>query len=204
MDIHDGVIQSLYAVALSLSSHERLLDAEAEETLQALQRARMQISNIIQKIREVIFNLRQYGNKLHDLQAGLKSLAKELRSHTLIHVDLELEDSTNRFLDPIRIGSILYIAREAMSNVIRHAGASEVMIRLARIEEQLVLTIRDNGRGFNLAATDAENSGPSEGQGLRNMAERAQLLGGRLLVVSSPGQGTEVCLEVKVWEWMVA
>jgi PAS domain S-box-containing protein len=60
MDIHDGVIQSLYAVALSLSAHERLLDAEAEETRQALQRAGMQISDIIQELRDVIFDLRQH------------------------------------------------------------------------------------------------------------------------------------------------
>ena len=198
MDIHDGVIQSLYAVALSLSAHERLLDVEAEETRQALQRARMQISNIIQEIREVIFDLRQHRRQLPDLQTGLKSLATEPFGHTLIHVDLELEDGTDRFLDPVRVNSILYIAREAMSNVIRHAGASRVMIRLARMEEKLVLTIRDNGRGFNPAATDAENSGPAEGQGLRNMAERARLLGGRLLVVSSPGGGTEVCVEMRV------
>jgi signal transduction histidine kinase len=61
-----------------------------------------------------------------------------------------------------------------------------------------VLTIRDNGRGFNPVATDAENSAPVEGQGLRNMAERAQLLGGRLSVVSSLGNGTEVYVEVRV------
>jgi two-component system, NarL family, sensor histidine kinase DevS len=198
MDIHDGVIQSLYAVALSLSTHERLLAAEAEETRQALQRARMQISNIIQEIREVIFDLRQYRRQLPDLQAGLKSLATELFGHTLIQVDLELEEGTDCFLDPGRVSSILYIAREAMSNVIRHAGANKVMIHLARMEEKLVLTIWDNGRGFNPAATDAENSGPAEGQGLRNMAERGQLLGGRLLVVSSPGHGTEVYVEVRV------
>jgi signal transduction histidine kinase len=198
MDIHDGVIQSLYAVALSLSTQERLLDAEAEETRQALQRARMQISNIIQEIRDVIFDLRQHRRQLPDLQTGLKALATELFGHTLIHVDLELEDSTDCFLDPGRVGSILYIAREAMSNVIRHAGASKVMIHLARMEEKLMLTIWDNGRGFNPAATDAENSGSADGQGLRNMAERAQLLGGQLLVVSSPGNGTEVYVEVRI------
>jgi PAS domain S-box-containing protein len=198
MDIHDGVIQSLYAVALSLSTHERLLDAEAAETRQALQRARMQISNIIQEIREVIFDLRQHRRQLPNLQTGLKALATELFGPTWIHVDLELEDGTDCFLDPGRVGSILYIAREAMSNVIRHAGASKVMIHLARIEEKLVLTIRDNGRGFSPAITDAENSGPAEGQGLRNMAERAQLLGGRLLVASSSGHGTEVSVEVRV------
>jgi signal transduction histidine kinase len=198
MDIHDGVIQSLYAVALSLRAHERLLDVEAEETRQALQRARMQISNIIQEIRDVIFDLRQHRRQLPDLQAGLEALVAELFGPTLIQVDLELEEGTDRFLDPGRVSSILYIAREAMSNVIRHAGASKVMIHLARMEEKLVLTIRDNGRGFNPAATDAENSGPAEGQGLRNMAERAQLLGGRLLVVSSPGHGTEVYVEVRV------
>jgi signal transduction histidine kinase len=60
MDIHDGVIQSMYTVALRLSAHERLLDAEAAETGQALQLARMQISNITQELREVIFGLRQH------------------------------------------------------------------------------------------------------------------------------------------------
>jgi signal transduction histidine kinase len=60
MDIHDGVIQSMYTVALRLSAHERLLDAEAAETRQALQLARMQISNITQELREVIFGLRQH------------------------------------------------------------------------------------------------------------------------------------------------
>jgi signal transduction histidine kinase len=125
-------------------------------------------------------------------------LVAELFGPTSIQVDLELEEGTDCFLDPARVSSILYIAREAMSNVIRHSGASKVMIHLARMEEKLVLTIRDNGRGFDLAATDAESGGPAEGQGLRNMAERAQLLGGRLLVASSPGNGTEVCVEVRV------
>jgi two-component system, NarL family, sensor histidine kinase DevS len=198
MDIHDGVIQSLYAVALSLNAHERLLDVEAAETRQALQRARMQISNIIQEIRDVIFDLRQHRRQLPDLQAGLEALVAELFGPTSIQVDLELEDGIDHFLDAVRVSGILYITREAMSNVIRHAGASKVTIHLARMEEKLVLTIRDDGRGFNPIATDAENSGPTEGQGLRNMAERAQLLGGRSLVVSSPGHGTEVYVEVRV------
>ena len=198
MDIHDGVIQSLYAVALGLSAHERVLGANEEETHEALQRARVQINNIIQEIRAVIFDLRQHRNQPHDLQTGLKTLATEMFGHTSIHVDLDLNTSVDGFPDPIRVEGILYIAHEATSNVFRHAGASKVMIRLAQTEEDLVLTIRDNGRGFNLPANDPENSGPSQRQGLRNMAERAQLLGGRLMVVSSPGHGTEVCLEVRV------
>jgi signal transduction histidine kinase len=72
------------------------------------------------------------------------------------------------------------------------------MIRLAQVKENLVLIIRDNGCGFNPAATETQNNGPAERHGLRNMAERAQLLGGRFMVVSSPGHGTEVCLEVRV------
>jgi PAS domain S-box-containing protein len=198
MDIHDGMIQSLYAVALSLSAHERLLDAEAEKTRQTLKRARVQISNVIQEIRDVIFDLRQHRHQSLDLQTGLKALVTELFGHTLLHVDLELDASVDCSLNPLRVDSILYIAREAMSNVLRHAGASKAMVRLAQIEEGLVLTICDNGCGFNPAATEAQNSGPAERQGLRNMAERAQLLGGQLLVASSPGHGTEVCLEVRV------
>jgi signal transduction histidine kinase len=119
-------------------------------------------------------------------------LANNLRINGLIP-DLELAPDLALDLEEAltaeATANVLYIAREAISNVLRHARASRVAIRLARAGDQLVLTIRDNGQGFNPGRT-----GRRSGDGLRNMAERTGALGGKLEVTSNPGQGTQVDL----------
>lgn len=199
MNLHDGVIQSLYAVALGMSAQERLLGTKALEARQTMQRARRQVNNVIQEIRNVIFDLRQHGNRAQHLQAGLKTLATELGSHASLQVNLELGHSVVSYAhNLIPVEHILYIAREATSNALRHSGAREVMIRMEQREDELTLTIRDDGCGFDQENICSPFGSLSERQGLRNMAERAQLFGGQLRVVSSPAQGTEVSLKVKV------
>ena len=91
----------------------------------------------------------------------------------MTHVDLQAE--ADWILDPTRLDSILRIAHEATSNVIRHADAREVTIRLERVDEQLVLTIRDNGRGFVPEGAVGQGANPATGQGLHNMVGRAQI-----------------------------
>jgi signal transduction histidine kinase len=132
---------------------------------------------------------------------GLRALAEELRVNTLVRPTLEVDAGAEGLLGPDAAAGLLQIAREAASNVIRHARASEVTIRLAQAEGQVVLAVRDNGRGFEPASAE-ERAGPARagGEGLRNMAARAKLLGGRLAVVSGPGRGTEVRLEVPLRE----
>jgi signal transduction histidine kinase len=83
------------------------------------------------------------------------------------------------------------IAQEALTNAVRHAGASKVSVVLQTVGQRLQLTVRDDGRGFDIGTVSE-----SEGIGLAGMRERANLVGGRLRVRSTPGQGTEVCLEV--------
>jgi signal transduction histidine kinase len=106
--------------------------------------------------------------------------------------DVDLQAEADWILDPTRLDSILRIAHEATSNVIRHADAHEVTIRLERVDEKLVLTIRDNGRGFVSEGAVGQGASPATGQGLHNMFGRAQMLGGQLTVLSAPGDGTEV------------
>jgi signal transduction histidine kinase len=86
---------------------------------------------------------------------------------------------------------VLYLVREAVSNVLRHASATVVQIELTRWENGVLLQVNDNGRGFEAPA------GPGgRHHGLHNMAERARLIGGRLVVNSHAGEGTRICLEV--------
>jgi PAS domain S-box-containing protein len=211
MDLHDGVIQSLFAVTLDLAAQERLATPATgavegaggvESTLQGMRRARGQISDIIRDIRNYIYDLRPQELEGRDLRIGLKNVAEELRVNALVRprLEVELDVDAEQRLSSETVASLLHITREATSNVIRHAQASEVSIRLDSPDAQHVeLTIRDNGRGFDSPGVDDRRSGSlstAEGRGLHNMAARVELIGGQLSVTSTPGIGTVVRLSV--------
>ena len=191
MDLHDGVIQSLYGVSLGLGSRERMLGEDQATTRAALRQVRIQIGGVIQMIRNYIFDLRLNELGERGLRAGLESLAEELRVNTLVRSVLVLDEDVEQYLTPPMIAQILQIAREATSNVIRHAGAQSVTIRVVRARRKLILTISDDGRGF---VTRRRGSG--SGHGIRNMATRARGLGGNLTVRSVPGQGTVIRVDI--------
>jgi two-component system, NarL family, sensor histidine kinase DevS len=189
MDLHDGVIQSLYSVVLGLGAEQ----LHAGQTDRAIGKAIDGINRVIQEIRNNIFDLRLRDLGEGGLRGGIEVLAEELRINTLVqpHVDVAAVDSVERCVDADAVTNLLYITREATSNVIRHARANTVTIRLATTDDELVLTIRDNGRGFDPEATESRL-----GDGLRNIRDRARAIGGTFSIASLPGQGTAVCVRV--------
>jgi signal transduction histidine kinase len=196
MDLHDGVIQSLYAVALGLGARARALDGNAETTREALRKAVAHINAVIQEVRNYIFDLRLGEQAARGVRAGLEALAAEMRINALVQPELAVDPTIDLRLPPEAAANLLQVAREATANVIRHAGATAVQVTLEQEGPVLALTVRDNGRGFNPAALTHEGPPGAGGQGLHNMAERARLLGGRLVVRSEPGQGTTIRLEL--------
>jgi signal transduction histidine kinase len=199
MDLHDGAIQSLYAVALGLAAHERALLPAAAPTCEPLRQARAQINAVIQDIRNYIFDLRPQDLTRRGLRAGLEALAEELRINALVRPELTVDAAADDALDPDAAASLLHVAREATANVIRHASATAVQIVLERRNGRLVLAVHDNGRGFDSPNGQRDAAPPPSarsGHGLRNMAERARALGGTLQITSAPGAGTVVCLDV--------
>ena len=105
-------------------------------------------------------------------------------------VELSFDAGVEPLLQPEARGHLLYLAREAISNVLRHAQASSVKIEVARSEDRIVLSVVDDGLGFSMP------SRPQRGRGLRNMAERARLVGGRLDVSTRKGRGTRLRVEL--------
>ena len=192
MDLHDGVIQSLYGVALGLGARARTPDQSPDETRSVLCQVVDQINSAIHDIRSYVFDLRQPQSD-DGLAAELMALISELQMNTLLRAELDLDPAAEYLVDPDAVPNLVQIAREATCNVVRHANASTVRLRLARTDEQLVLMVCDNGKGFR-----PTNAGTLSGHGLSNMAERARALGGRLVVVSEPARGTEVRVEVPV------
>ncbi len=188
-DLHDGVIQSIYAVGLSLEDVPDLMKEDPEEVVERVERAIDSLHFTIRDIRNFIFDLRPelLGGK--SLVAGLAALVNEFRRNSLI--DIELLGDGAGWEPPAQVTAhLLGIVNEALSNVARHAVATKAWVGASRGPDgSLVLTVRDNGHGFDVSAD------PSLGhQGLPNMRSRAGRVGATLEIASNPGSGTLVTI----------
>ncbi|HEX9044273.1 MAG TPA: GAF domain-containing sensor histidine kinase [Candidatus Limnocylindrales bacterium] len=190
-DLHDGIIQAIYAVGLSLEDVPELMDTDKAEAVVRVDRAIEHLNLAIRDIRNFIFGLRPELLEQAGLQAGLTALADEFRLNTMIDVDLVFDGREGENLSDEDTLQLLHIAREALSNVARHSKATRALISLANDDGELRLAIADNGRGFPVDAV----RGPGH-QGLANMRGRAAGMGGRLEVESTPGDGTRIILLV--------
>lgn len=189
MDLHDGVIQSIYGVGLNVELALDALDGRPEEAQDRLQRVQGQLQAVIRDIRNYIFNLRVPSTGRDDLQKALQELVQEFSDNSLAPASLEVSELTTDVLRQLSLeqaAHLLHIAREALTNASKHAGGSRVEVCLSRVEGQLLLRIQDQGPGFDPSAL------PDRGYGLRNMAARAESIGGSLHVESAPGAGTRV------------
>ena len=189
-DLHDGIIQSMYGVSLSLEDMPELMADDPEEARARADRAIDALHDTIRDLRGFIFGLRPELVDRTDLVGLLVALTEQLHQNSLVEVSLDLPERLDE--PPAHVRSeLLQIAREALSNVARHARATEAAVRLASSDTNLLLEIRDNGRGFDPATT------PREGHfGLANMRDRATGLGGTLLVESAAGGGTHIIVNI--------
>jgi PAS domain S-box-containing protein len=191
MDLHDGLIQSLYAVALGLATAARTEELDPTAARGALQRGRDEIEHIIDEARSYVLDLRARAFAPRDLLAGLRVLMDGVRLNARLEPHVEIDPLVNDRLMPEARAHVLYIAREALSNILRHAQATEVRLTLRVVGDAVHMTIADNGRGFNPSALKRTGR-----HGLRNMASRARLSGGRLQLHAEPGKGTELRLDL--------
>jgi len=187
-DIHDGSIQSLYAVSLALEDTEELMASDPALAAERIERAIDSINGTIEEIRDFIMGLDPDARTTVDLLAGLTALTDEFERSTLIDVDLSSDPDVP--LDPDETLQLIQLTREAMSNVARHAQATKVSISVEDRRDVLRLSIIDNGRGFDTSAGQRPGH-----HGLTNMHARAESLGGALTIESSQS-GTRVAFEM--------
>lgn len=190
MDLHDGVIQSIYAVGLNLEDAAERLEESPESVRQRLDKAIDDLNQVIRDIRSYIFDLRPQVSRVSDLRRALAELVEELRVNTLMETELQVADELPPLGAEQALG-LFHIAQEALHNVAKHAHASSVAVRLAVNGRALTLEVADNGVGF-----DPEARRDRGQQGLRNMTDRARSLGAHLLIDSAVGKGTRVCLDL--------
>ncbi|MDH4207394.1 MAG: GAF domain-containing sensor histidine kinase [Anaerolineae bacterium] len=187
-EIHDGPMQELSSVVLLMELYKKVRKEDIERAELELGRAKAQALDCLQELRHFAYDLRLTDLEKLSLLDELRRYTVEFEKRTGISVHLTV-DSLSRDI-PVGVKKNLYrIAQEALTNVRRHAKASEVHIRLLCTDEQLEMSVRDNGRGFVLQ--DALERAQSEKRfGLLGMRERAYLMGGSLETDTGPGKGT--------------
>jgi PAS domain S-box-containing protein len=189
MDLHDGVMQDIYAVSLGLGMAADDIDSDAAQAKEDVRNSVEQLHGIIRDIRSYIFDLRprQFTG---DLGQALQDLAREFQHNSSIQTDVHITSDLPEVEH--QIGVALYvITHEALSNTRKYAQASKVTIRLFTESGSLCLEVRDDGRGF-----DPASEIPQSHRGLRNMASRASLVGADLSISSAPELGTAIQVEL--------
>ncbi len=191
MDLHDGIIQSLYSIGLTLDYVKEILTEDPAESKTRLDLAVSGINSAISDIRAYISDLRP--RQMQESKSFMENLAGlitefEKTSHITARFDNQSEKPLG--LNYQNAVTLFHICQEALSNATRHSGAERVEVHLREDDSKVFLEIKDNGKGFNLDRTDT-----NLGHGLSNMQRRARKAGGDIQIDSAPNQGTRV----QVW-----
>jgi len=190
-DLHDGIIQRLYGVSLSLEDVGELAREDPDEVAVRVDRAIDSLQTTISDIRHFILGLRPGLLGLTGLAEGLEGLASEVRFASMVAVETHLGSTIADDLDDEQAGQLMGIAREALSNVTRHSAATIARLSLAADDTWVLLTVEDDGVGFDPMGT----FGPDH-LGLTNMRERAAMLGGTLTVEPLASGGTRLVARI--------
>ena len=185
-DLHDGIIQSLYAAGLTLESVRALLKSQPEEADRRLEQIRAGLNDAIRDVRAYIAGLTPEKLRRASFGHALSALLTELGAGRAAQFDIQIDDDAAALLSPEQSVEALQIAREAVSNALRHGGATVITLRMHKGDAEVGLVIQDNGRGFD---TTQSRGG---GHGLGNMRARAERIGASLRVTSQPGEGSRV------------
>jgi signal transduction histidine kinase len=189
-DLHDAVVQKLFGVVLAAQSAATLFDRDQESARAQVERLQELTQDAIQELRSLIFQLRPPAVESDGLAAALEKQVQVLRR---VHrQDIDLQVTGEPRLRPGFDDEVFRIAQEALHNGVKHAAASRLELRLDQCERRLVMTVHDDGVGFDPDAAAHR----SRRLGLTSMEERATAIGGALTIDSAPGTGTTIRLEV--------
>jgi signal transduction histidine kinase len=188
-DLHDSILQSLYAIGLNIEMSRRTSPNQTTEAKESDDRMIQQINQLIHEIRGMIRELETGTVQEFNLSSELMALSSTYEQNGQLSFKLDLQPSAIEVLTSEEEREILNIARESISNCVRHGHATQVTVSIRLRDGRIRVSILDDGIGFSMA------NGHPRGYGLTNMEARAKKLGGTLRVQSKLGQGTQVVAE---------
>ena len=189
-DLHDGIIQSLYAEGMMLDQVKLDIDPANQSAHQQLDLTLKMLADVIQDVRSYIFDLHpQAMMEQQGVRARLEGLVRELRVNIRLPVQALIDPDIDAYLTPEQARHIFHICHEGLSNAARHARAEEIILRLIRKQQSVTVSIEDDGIGFKVPTQIKLGH-----RGLANIQSRAAQLGAQISIKSRKKAGT--CVQV--------
>jgi len=192
-EMHDGISQSLFSISLGMELARKQVPKDPAAAVRTLDDLEDQLASSSAEIRRLIYDLRPMKLQELGLVGSVETWVREATRGTKIHGRTEVI-GTVFHLNPSQEACPYRVAKEAVSNAVRHSGCALVSVHIEYADEAVVLTVTDDGSGFAAGETPPRLEGT--GAGLRNMTERMAAEGGQLHVRSSPGEGTVIRAEL--------
>jgi two-component system sensor histidine kinase DevS len=187
MDLHDGIIQSIYAVGLALDYARMEVETNPDKALVKLEQAIAGLNSTIRDIRTYIMDLRPSQFRGENLVDSLQHLIDETLANTQLEINFTRPDNGSLILSSTISTALFHITQEALANIAKHARAHQAKIELWTTPGRVFMEISDDGVGFDIKKTHL-----ALGHGLANMHTRAHKIGGDVEVNSAPGKGTAI------------
>jgi two-component system, NarL family, sensor histidine kinase DegS len=193
MDIHDGIGQMLTSLKYQIESINPN-DAQVKQRIQEVDKL---IKETIKEVRRITFNLKPTVLGDYGLQAGLKVYMHEMGKLTDVELSYETRGEMERLPQKIE-NNAFRIIQEAVNSAIKYATASRITVSLDKNDDEWIITVTDNGQGFDTKLIEERSVNIESGRGFFNMYERTEYINGKLEIDSHPGKGTRVSLRVPV------
>ncbi|HKI54839.1 MAG TPA: GAF domain-containing protein [Anaerolineales bacterium] len=187
MDLHDGIIQSIYGVGLSLESALHSIKEDPKDAEDKVKHSINGLNQTIRDLRSYILDLRPRQMGDDGLISGIKRLISEYRANTFAEVQLTEPDYDLNTLTQTQSMTLFHICQEALANAAKHAKAKSVQISLWITDDRILLEINDDGNGFDMGSMSS-----NIGHGLANIQSRAHSLGGEADISSILNEGTTI------------
>jgi signal transduction histidine kinase len=191
-EFHDTLEQELVAITIQLETVADQFDSAPNVARQMLDVARTMSRRSLYEARRSVWDLRSHLLENSNLDQALREVIKLMSASSLVPITAETVGAPRK-LAPLVENNLLRIAQEALANALKHARASQIKVRLAYGLKKISLRIQDDGIGFNTQNQEVIYGGHF---GLLDMTERAEKLGGTFAMISAPGQGAEIIVEV--------
>ncbi|HHW39790.1 MAG TPA: histidine kinase [Syntrophomonadaceae bacterium] len=192
-EIHDGPAQSLANLVLRVELCEQLLNREPGRVKPELEKLKNSVRSTLQDIRKIIFDLRPMSLDDLGLVGGLRRFFGDFQERYGLPVEF-LVFGQEKALEQMYSIALFRIIQEALNNIVKHARASRVVVKLELLPQQVIIAVKDDGMGFDPQSVEQDGGH----YGLLNMRERARLLNGELQVKSAPGRGTEIYVMIPI------